>query len=68
MADTSILHITIHEGKKRQIRRMCEKLEIELIDLMRIQFGPLTLGELQASKYRELTPEEVTLLKSLNQK
>lgn len=68
MADTSVLQITIHEGKKRQIRRMCAKLGIELVDLMRIQFGPLTLGELQTGEYRELTKEEVHILKNLNQK
>jgi 23S rRNA pseudouridine2605 synthase len=60
----TILHAILHEGKKRQIRRMCEQLKIPLIELKRIQFGPLKLGNLKEGQYRELTKEEVKMLKS----
>jgi pseudouridine synthase len=61
----SIIQITLHEGKKRQIRRMCEALQVVLLDLQRVQFGPLVLGDLPIGKYRKLTPSEIKMLKSL---
>lgn len=63
LRDFTIFQITLHEGKKRQIRRMCEALKITLLDLQRIQFGPLTLGDLPLGKYRRLSNGEVELLK-----
>jgi 23S rRNA pseudouridine2605 synthase len=61
----SFLEITLHEGKNRQIRRMCEVLQIRLMELKRIKFGPLTLDNLSERKYRELTSKEVETLKNL---
>ena len=65
--DATIMELTIYEGKKRQIRRMCEALKLPLIDLQRIKFGNLTLGELKLGEYRELTGREVENLKKLVQ-
>lgn len=66
--DHSIIQITLHEGKKRQIRRMCEALKITLLDLQRVQFGPLKLDDLPLGKYRRLSNSEVEQLKNLTSK
>ena len=55
----SILEMTIHEGRNRQIRRMCEAVRIVLLELERIKFGPLTLGGVALSAYRKLSENEV---------
>ena len=61
--DTARFRITIHEGRNRQIRRMCEKAGMYCTRLRRIQEGSLALGDLPKGKWRYLTPEEVALLK-----
>ena len=61
--DTVKLRITIHEGRNRQIRRMCEKAGVYCTRLRRIQEGSLALGDLPKGKWRYLTPEEIRLLK-----
>lgn len=58
------LKITLYQGKKRQIRRMCAILHLHVVDLHRIAIGPLTIGDLQPGKYRLLTPVEINSLKS----
>jgi 23S rRNA pseudouridine2605 synthase len=63
-ADRALLEITIHEGKKRQIRRMLAALGLEVLDLMRTKVGPLTLHGLEEGSYRSLTPEEIRKLLS----
>jgi 23S rRNA pseudouridine2605 synthase len=60
-ADT--LEITIREGRKRQVRRMCEAVGHPVRRLERVRFGPLELGSLRAGTYRELTAEEVSTLR-----
>src|SRR3989344_2515270 len=55
----SYLEITLHEGKNRQIRRMCEAVRINLLELSRIQFGPISIGTIKEGAYRELTDAEV---------
>lgn len=60
---SSVLEITIHEGRNRQIRRMCETVGLLLVDLERVKFGPLVLGGLKSGEYRILHMEEVRLLK-----
>ena len=52
------IQIIISEGKNRQIRRMCEATNINLLSLRRIQEGNIKLGTLQSGKYRYLTEEE----------
>ena len=59
----AVLQITIHEGKNRQIRRMCRKVGLQVVRLMRIQEGSLLLGELPAGKWRYLTDNEIRELK-----
>ena len=59
----TVLKMTIHEGKNRQIRRMCFALGIELTDLKRISFGPLKLTGLKLGKYRKLSKKELEDLK-----
>lgn len=63
--DATVVEMTIYEGKKRQIRRMCEAAKLHLIDLSRIRFGNLELGTLKVGEYRELTGREVEKLKEL---
>lgn len=55
--------VTIHEGRNRQIRRMCEAAGMTVTRLRRIQEGRLHLGELPLGKWRHLTQEEVAALK-----
>jgi 23S rRNA pseudouridine2605 synthase len=58
----SLVTIKIAEGKKRQIRRMFEAIDHEVLDLVRIEYGPLKLGRLKPGEYREILPEEVRTL------
>ena len=57
------LELTIHEGRKRQVRRMCEAVGHRVVDLRRIAFGPLRLGDLSAGRHRRLTAAEVQRLR-----
>ena len=59
----AVLQITIHEGKNRQIRRMCRKVGLKVIRLVRIQEGSLQLGDLPAGKWRYLTDTEIKEIK-----
>jgi 23S rRNA pseudouridine2605 synthase len=59
------LRIVIHEGKKRQIKRMCFAIGHNVLKLRRIQLGTITLGDLKPGKYRYLTQKEVESLKAL---
>lgn len=58
----TVLEFVLHEGRNRQIRRMCEAVELEVIRLKRIAVGPLKLGMLPVGKWRELTDNEVQKL------
>ena len=55
--------ITIHEGRNRQVRRMCEAAGMQVTRLRRIKEGALELGTLPLGKWRYLTEDEVRLLK-----
>ncbi len=57
LSDTKF-KIIIHEGKNRQIRRMCKEANINLLNLKRIKEGNIELGDLKTGKYRYLTEEE----------
>jgi 23S rRNA pseudouridine2605 synthase len=57
--DDSLLRIVIHEGRNRQVRRMCEAVGHPVIRLVRTRIGPLTDTELKAGEWRGLTPDEV---------
>jgi 23S rRNA pseudouridine2605 synthase len=54
----SVLEITIHEGRNRQVRRMFEAIEHPVKRLKRVKFGPLALGNLPPGKWRPLDAEE----------
>lgn len=60
--DKALLQITIHEGRNRQIRRMCAIAGMEVQRLKRIREGSLSLGQLPLGKWRYLTKEEVQAL------
>jgi 23S rRNA pseudouridine2604 synthase len=52
------LKFILREGRNRQIRRMCEMVDLEVVDLIRVRIGPLKLDNLPEGKWRMLTPEE----------
>jgi 23S rRNA pseudouridine2605 synthase len=54
----SWLEIVLDEGKNRQIRRLLEALELQVLRLVRVSIGPLALGDLKKGAARRLTPEE----------
>lgn len=62
---TTTLSITIHEGRNRQVRKMCEAIGHGVLSLRRVAIGELTLANLQVGEYRELTTQEVNYLKKL---
>ena len=57
------LHITIHEGRNRQVRRMCQTAGMRVTRLRRIAEGPLNLGNLKKGTWRYLTDPELAELK-----
>ncbi|HEX7611011.1 MAG TPA: pseudouridine synthase [Solirubrobacteraceae bacterium] len=63
---TSEIELTIHEGRNRQVRRMCEAVGHRVLELRRTGFGPLRLGELAPGAHRRLTPAEVERLRALS--
>ena len=60
----TVLEITLHEGRNRQIRRMCEAVGLEVIRLKRSAEGPVKLGMLQPGEYRELKKSEISALRN----
>ncbi len=63
----ALLQVVIHEGKNRQIRRMCQQCGLEVLRLKRVAEHTLTLGALKAGQWRYLTKEEVQALKGSEQ-
>ena len=61
--DRAELEITIHEGRNRQVRRMCAIAGMHVTRLMRIREGALDLGTLAAGQWRHLTEEEIISMK-----
>jgi 23S rRNA pseudouridine2605 synthase len=62
------LELTIHEGRKRQVKRMCEAVGHPVVALRRVSFGALQLGDLAAGRHRRLTAAEVERLREAAQK
>ena len=62
-AGNAQLEVIIHEGRNRQVRRMCEMAEMTVVRLIRIAEGSLRLGSLPVGKWRMLTHREVDELK-----
>ncbi|WP_080507763.1 pseudouridine synthase [Bryobacter aggregatus] len=61
----SFVELTITEGKNRQVRRMIEAMDSQVLKLVRTNLGPLTLTGLESGKWRHLNPGEVTKLMKL---
>ena len=55
----SVLEIKIHEGRNRQVRRMCSAVNLPVLQLERVAIGPLTLGRLEQGSWRLVTQEEL---------
>jgi 23S rRNA pseudouridine2605 synthase len=63
--EPGVLELTIHEGRKRQVRRMIEAVSHRVVSLERVRFGPLRLEGLGRGKVRRLTPAEVERLRKV---
>ena len=61
--EEALLAITIHEGRNRQVRKMCEAAGLKVTRLMRVSEGGVELGTLKSGKWRRLTEEELDMLR-----
>ncbi len=61
----TVLLFTIHEGRNRQIRRMCSKVGLEVVKLVRISEGDIKLGQLKPGKWRMMTREEIEYINKI---
>lgn len=64
-SDGSIVEIKIHEGKNRQVRKMCDKINHPVIELKRISMANIKLGNLKEGEWRYLENSEIEYLKKL---
>jgi 23S rRNA pseudouridine2605 synthase len=64
-AASNVIELTIHEGRNRQVRRMCEAVGHRVLELERVGFGPLALDGLAPGGHRRLTDAEVERLRAL---
>lgn len=62
--DAGLLRFTLHEGRNRQIRKMCEKVGLTVKRLIRVSVGELSLGDLRPGEIRELDGREIRHIKS----
>lgn len=62
LSDRTLLEIVMGEGRKREVRRMCEAIGAEVVTLFRSAIGPLTDGDLREGQWRLLSIEEVRSL------
>jgi 23S rRNA pseudouridine2605 synthase len=60
------LEVTIHDGRNRQVRRLCEREGLRVLKLTRVAEGPLLLGDLEEGKWRRLSDKEIRKLKGTN--
>lgn len=63
--ENSWLEITIHEGRKHQVKRMLEHVGHPVLKLIRVRFGPLVLGALPSGQYRYLADREANALRAV---
>ena len=61
----SEVDVTIHEGRNRQVRRMFEATDHPVLSLVRLKFGPLSLGDLPLGNWREATERELSALRTI---
>ena len=62
--DAIMIEVVVHEGRFRQVRKMCEAVGLEVTGLHRVGYGPIRLGPLARGMFRELSEEEVTKLRA----
>lgn len=60
---TTLLTLTLHEGRNRQVRKMCAAVGHPVKRLARVRMGPIVLGALRPGQWRDLTPREIDALK-----
>jgi len=63
--NSTVLELKIHEGRKRQVRRMCDAIGHPVINLKRTQIGNLSLNGLKVGQWRYLNQDEIDYLKGL---
>jgi 23S rRNA pseudouridine2605 synthase len=63
--DTSVLELKLREGRKREIKRMCEAVGLPVIDLVRTKFAGLTVRNLESGASRYLKEKEIDRLKAI---
>ena len=66
--EKAVLHVTIHQGKNRQIRRMCRQAGLEVLRLQRIAEHGVLLGDLPCGQWRALTEDEVKMLRGSDER
>ena len=64
-AQITEIHLTLREGRKREVRRMLDALDLRTMRLIRLSFGPIELGSLKPGEWRQLTAEEVNALRAV---
>jgi len=65
--ETSVIRVTVHEGRTRQVRKMCDAIGHPVRKLRRVRIGPIRDTTLKPGAFRELTADEVRKLKSAAQ-
>ena len=65
MADATVVEFVLHEGRNREIRKICAHHGYKLARLTRVAIGDIRLGDLPSGKWRHLTDEEIAYLKSI---
>jgi 23S rRNA pseudouridine2605 synthase len=65
LADSSVVEVTIHEGRNRQVRKMFEAIGRRVLKLRRVATGPLRLGGLEEGRWRYLTEKEIKALEAV---
>jgi 23S rRNA pseudouridine2605 synthase len=62
---SNLIELTIHEGRNRQVRRMCQAVGHPVLELTRTSFGPLTLDAIKPGAHRRLSAAEVERIRAL---
>jgi 23S rRNA pseudouridine2605 synthase len=63
LVSANVIELVLHEGRKRQVRRMCEAVGHPVVELTRVRFGPLELDGLAVGATRLLSDAEVAQLR-----
>jgi pseudouridine synthase len=59
----AVLSLVLHEGRNRQVRKMCDAIGHPVVRLRRVRIGPIRDDRLKPGQFRDLTPEEVARLR-----